>query len=170
MKRIMMMTLLAVSLVSCTSAIRHDLMEQGTRNPSLAALIRNPEVYSDQLFVLGGIIARTTLKAEGSEIEALYVPADSRGYPQDDASSSQRFLAVYPREKGILDPLVYQKDRGISIAGTFTGIIQGKVDEMAYVFPVFRILQVYLEPKRLPGVYYYYPGYMGPGWWGYRPW
>ena len=170
MKRIAIMVLLALSFVSCTSAIRRDLMEQGIRNPSLAALIQNPEVYRDQLFILGGIIARTTLKAEGSEIEALYVPVDSRGYPQDDASSSQRFLAVYPREKGILDPLVYQKDRGISIAGTFTGIIQGKVDEMAYVFPVFRILQVYLEPKRPPGVYYYYPAYMGPGWWGYRPW
>ncbi|MBP1750424.1 MAG: outer rane lipoprotein Slp, partial [Deltaproteobacteria bacterium] len=128
MKKVMII-LLALSFVSCTSAIRPDLMEQGARNPSLAALIRNPEVYRDQLFVLGGIIARTTLKAEGSEIEALYVPVDSRGYPQDHASSSQRFLAVYPQEKGILDPLVYQKDRGISIAGTFTGIITGKVDE-----------------------------------------
>ncbi len=169
MKKVMMV-LLVLSLASCTSAIRTDLMEQGTRNPSLAALTENPEAYRGQLFVFGGIIARTTLKAEGSEIEALYVPVDGWGYPQDHVSSSQRFLAVYPRDKGILDPLVYQKDRGISIAGTFTGIITGKVDEMGYEFPVFRIMQIYLEPRRPPGVYYYYPAYMGPGWWGYRPW
>lgn len=169
MKKVMMIVLV-LSFASCTSAIRPDLMEQGTRNPSLAALIQNPEASRDRLFILGGVIARTTLKAEGSEIEALYVPADGWGYPQDHALSNQRFLAVYPREKGILDPIVYQKDRGISIAGIFTGLITGKVDEMEYVFPVFRIMQIYLEPKRPPAVYHYYPAYMGPGWWGYRPW
>ncbi|MCK9227269.1 MAG: Slp family lipoprotein [Syntrophorhabdaceae bacterium] len=174
MKRIAMTILLVFSIASCTSAIRPDLMEQGNRNPSLAALIQSPEMYRDQLFILGGIVARTTLKAEGSEIEALYVPVDGWGYPQDITSSNQRFLALYPREKGILDPLVYHKNRGISIAGVFTGVVTGRVDEMEYVFPMFRIMQIYLEPKRPPPtVYYYYPSpYIGPGWWGYSwgPW
>lgn len=159
-------------LVSCTSVIRKDLMEQGTRNPSLDVLIRDPQMYRDQIFVLGGVIARTTLKAEGSEIEALYVPVDSWGYPQDTDFSSQRFLAVYPREQGILDPLIYQRNRTVTIAGSFTGIVTGRLDEMHYIFPVFRILQIYLEPRHPATVYYYPPPYGGPLWWGYPrgPW
>jgi outer membrane lipoprotein len=161
--------LVVLSLVSCTSVIRTDYMQQGTKNPELAALVRNPDMYRDQLFILGGLIARTTLKPEGSEIEALYAPVDSWGYPRDAAPSSQRFRAFYPRENGILDPLVYQKDRRIAIAGIFTGTLAGKVDEMDYVLPVFRIMQIYLEPRRPAVMYYYPPPYMGPAWWGY-PW
>ena len=165
--KLIAVVLLVLSLVSCVSAIRTDYMEQGTKNPSLAALIQNPDMHRDRLFILGGVVARTTLKAEGSEIEALYVPVDNLGYPQGTVSSSQRFLALYPREQGILDPLIYQRNRRITIAGVFTGIVRGKVDEMEYVFPLFRIKQVYLEPKRPAAVYYYYPV-----WWGYPggPW
>lgn len=160
--------LIVVSFVSCTSAIRPDYMQQGTKNPSLAALVRSPDMYRDRMFILGGLIARTTLKPEGSEIEALFVPVDNWGYPQDVALSSQRFLALYPLENGVLDPLIYQKNRRITIAGTFTGTLAGKVDEMEYVFPVFRIMQIYLEPRRPAAVYYYYPPpYPGPIWWGY---
>jgi len=168
--KLVVVVLLVLSLVSCVPAIRSDYMQQGARNPSLAALIQNPDMYRDRLFILGGVIARTTLKAEDSEIEALYVPVDNWGYPQDAVSSSQRFLALYPREQGILDPLIYQKNRRATIAGVFTGVVTGKVDEMEYVFPLFRIMQIYLEPKRPAAVYYYYPpAYPGPIWWGY-PW
>ena len=148
-------------------------MQQGVRNPSLAALIKNPQVYQGQLFILGGVIARTTLRAGGSEIEALYIPVDRWGYPQDTNLSNQRFLAVYPRETGILDPLVYHKNRVITIAGVYSGTVAGKIDELDYVFPLFRIVEVYLEPKRPAPVYYYYaPPYAGPPWWGYPgyPW
>lgn len=169
--RHIVVVLIALNLASCASVIRTDLMKQGTRNPSLAVLVQNPDMYRGQLFILGGVIARTTLKAEGSEIEALYVPVDNWGYPQEAGPSSQRFLAVSRPEQGILDPLIYHKNRGITIAGVFTGIVSGRVDEMGYVFPRFRIMQIYLEPKRPAAVYYYYypPSYMGPGWWGY-PW
>lgn len=165
--KLIAVVLLVFSLVSCGSVIRTDYMQQGTRNPSLTALIQDPDMQRDRLFILGGVIARTTLKADGSQIEALYVPVDSLGYPQGAVPSSQRFLALYPREQGILDPLIYQKNRRITIAGVFTGVVRGKVDEMEYVFPMFRITQVYLEPKRPAAVYYYYPA-----WWGYPggPW
>ncbi len=166
--KLIAVALLVLSLVACTSAIRPDYMQQATKNPSLPSLVQNPDMYRGQLFILGGLIARTTLKPEGSEIEALFVPVDSFGYPQDTPLSSQRFLALYPREMGVLDPLIYQKNRRVTIAGTFTGIMAGKVDEMEYVFPVFRIVQIYLEPRRPAAVYYYYPPpYPGPIWWGY---
>ena len=170
MKRTVIILILLICLVSCTSVIRKDLIEQGTRNPSLAELIRDPEMYRNRIFILGGVVARTTLKPEGSEIEALYIPVDSFGYPQETGISSHRFLAVYPREQGVLDPLIYQKDRVISIAGTFTGVVASRLDEMEYVFPHFRITQIYLQPKKPAMAYYYYPPpYGGPLWWGY-PW
>ncbi len=164
--------ILVLGLASCTTAIRQDLMREGARNPSLAMLVRNPQVYEGKLFILGGVIARTTLKAEGSEIEALYAPVDSWGYPQEIGPSSQRFLAVFTRDQGILDPLVYQKNRMVTIAGVFSGTVPGKIDEIDYIFPLFRVVQIYLEPKRPPVVYYYPAPYAGPPWWGYPrgPW
>jgi outer membrane lipoprotein len=167
-KRVLIV-LLALFLASCTYVIRKDLMGQGTRNPSLDALIQNPDAYRGKLFILGGLIARTTLKPEGSQVEAIYVSVDSFGLPEEATLTAHRYLALYPRDQGVLDPLIYKESTKITVAGIFTGTTQSKVDDMEYVFPVFNVIQIHLEKKEPAVVYEYYPYYWGPGWWGY-PW
>jgi outer membrane lipoprotein len=165
-------------LASCATVISKDLMRQAARNPDLGTLLRDPELFRGKLFVLGGIIARTTLTPSGSEIEALYVPVDSLGYTRRASASAMRYLALYPREKGTIDPLVYKRDRRITIAGVFTGIEKGMVDRMEYTFPVFRIEEVHIaEEMRYAPAYPAYPywdpywgPYWGPAWrfgWGF---
>ncbi len=169
MKRLAVLLLLLL-LVSCTYAVQKDLIEEGTRNPDLGSLIQNPDMYRNKLFILGGVIAETKLLPEGSEIEALYAPVDSRGYPEPMHASSRRYLAVYPKDKGLLDPLVYKRNRNVTIAGVFTGTARGKVGEMEYVFPVFTIVRVSLERDLRYAYsypYYPYPSYWEPyGWEG----
>lgn len=177
MKRLSVVLVLFLC-ASCASAINKDLLREGTRNPDLGALVQTPDLFRSKLFILGGIIARTTLTPQGSEVEALYTPVDSLGYTERPGKSAMRYLAVYPKEKGTLDPLIYRRGRNITMAGVFTGIEKGVVDKMEYTFPVFRIEEIHLaEEVRYAQPYPAYPywdpywgPYWGPGWrlgWGF---
>jgi starvation-inducible outer membrane lipoprotein len=106
------------------------------------------------------------------------VPVDSSGYFSDQGRSEGRYFAVLPQDEAMLDPEVYRPGRRVTLAGRFTGLRKERIEEMDYIYPVFRIVQIYLWPKE--DVYYYpYPGYYydpwyypypyfyGDFWWGY---
>ncbi len=156
-------------------------MRKATFDIQLSELRQNPEIYKGRLFVLGGIIVKTTLTAEGSLIEALYVPVDSMGYLKGLDTSQGRFLAIY-RGKDILDPVIFREKREITLAGSFIGTRTGRIDELDFTYPFFEIEELYLwEEAReeylappYPSWYYpwYYPPYYPryhPYWW-YDPW
>jgi outer membrane lipoprotein len=155
------------ALFSCAPVIRKDLMDTAIRNPSLTGFKQVPEKYKGRLFVFGGIIINTKVTAEGSLIEALYVPVDSRGYFEDVSTSDGRFLALLPKENGILDPLIFKRDREFTFAGVFMELKEGKIDEMQYAYPFFIIKEIYLwqERKEYIMVPPYYAPY--PYWWDY---
>ncbi len=166
--------LLTVLLFSCAPVIKRDLMEGAVLNPSFESLKRNPSDSRGKIFILGGIIVKTKVTREGSLIEAVHVPVDSLGYLEGvEEGSEGRFLALYPRERGLLDPLIYKPAREITVAGKFVGLREGKIGEMEYVFPVFEIEDVHLWEKPKP---YYaappvYPGsYYYLNWWDYPRW
>jgi outer membrane lipoprotein len=178
MKKLFFMAL-SLILFACAPVLNRELMREGERNPSLDQLRANPATYQGKIFILGGIIVETRLIQEGSQIEVLGFPVDSRGYLEEGDRARGRFFAVYPREKGLLDPIVYKKGRQVTLAGQLTGTREGKIDDMEYVFPVFEIRQVHLwededyafYPYRYP--YSYYP-YADPLWyhpyWRPGPW
>lgn len=157
-------------LFSCAPVLRQDIMDKAVREFSLSDLRNNPDPYKGKLFVLGGAIANAKITTAGSQIEALYIPVDSRGYLEDVELSATdgRFLAILRKERGTLDPLIYRKGRDITVAGEFIGTRSGKIDEAEYIYPVFEIVQIYLWKEReyYP---YYYPYYAYPYWW-YGPW
>jgi outer membrane lipoprotein len=155
--------ILVMTICSCAPVLRQELMEKGIRDVSLSDVRNNPDNYKGRLFILGGIIVNTKLTGEGSQIEAVYIPVDSRGYLRD-VEPKGRFLAIMPKASGTLDPLIYRKEREITIAGEFIGVRSGKIDEMEYAYPVFEIQEIYLWRERRD--YYYYPFYP-PYWWGY---
>lgn len=144
-------------------------MDEGTRKVSFPDLIQDPAAYTGKLFILGGLIVNTKLTEKGSEIEALYVPVDSKGRLEEYTSTygGGRYLAIYPKAQGILDPVIYKQGREISIAGIFTGTQKGKINEMEYTYPVFEIRQLYLWPEEQ---YYMAPAYPYPyPYWWYGP-
>ena len=103
---------------------------------------------------------------QGSVIEATFVPVDSHGYLKTAMHGEGRFLATYPKSKGMLDPLIYKRGREITLAGEFVGLRKGRINEMEYVYPLFEIKEIYLwkeEEDDWPA----YPNYYLP--W-YDPW
>ena len=161
---------ISLSLFSCAPVLRKDIMESAIRDVSVPDIRQSPEMYKGKLFVLGGIIVNTRVTVEGSLIEALYVPVDSRGYLKGVGLSHNRFLALFPKERGILDPLIFRRDREITLAGELIGIREGKIDEMEYAYPLFRIIELYLWEEEKE--YYVFPPYYEPYpyWWDYHYW
>jgi len=153
-------------LAGCAPVLNREFMQEGAREFQLGHLVETPEVFKDKLFVLGGVIVETKLKEKGSQIEAIFVPVNSYGDLRDLDRYQGRFLAVFDRSKGILDPMIYKKGRQVTLAGTFVDVQKGKIDELEYLYPVFEIRQIHLweEDSYYPYGYgwgspYYYPGY-----------
>ncbi len=171
--------MLVTLLFSCAPALNREYLTQGERILSFDQLRANPDAYKGKMYVLGGLIVETRFTEAGSQMEILSVPVDSRGYLEEGDGSRGRFLAVFPKSKGLLDPVIYKKGREVSLAGQFIDIRKGKIDDMEYIYPLFEVSQVHLFPEEQ---YYYYPypyyypysypywSYPGPwppppGWW-----
>ena len=156
---------------SCAeSPIRRVYLEHAARDVSIPVLQANPGLYKGRLFLLGGIIVNTTVTDEGSNVYAIYVPVDPDGIPQPSGGAGGRYIAIWPKSNGTLDPLVYKKNLEITVAGEFVGLRKGRLDKTGYDYPVFRIEQIYLwrgeeyQPYYYP--YYGYP-YSGAYFYGY---
>jgi outer membrane lipoprotein len=170
MKRLMTLMSAVLLLTACYPVLNRELMREGSRDVPFDLLRESSDAYKGRLFILGGIIVNTRFTETGSQIEALYVPVDSSGYLKERTHAQGRFLALYPRSRGLLDPLVYRKGREITLAGSFLESRKGKIDEMDYTYPVFEIRQIYLWEEERYGAYppYYYPYYNYP--FLYDPW
>jgi outer membrane lipoprotein len=163
MKRIFLISAVVLVLAACSPVLTRGVMKEGAREFSLNYLRETPEVFEGKLFILGGLIVETRFTEKGSQLEALQVPVDSFGYLERSAHSQGRFLALYPKSKGFLDPMVYMKGREVTLAGEFLETRKAKIDEMEYVYPVFEIKEIYLWEERRdydwPAYPYYYPYY-----------
>jgi len=162
-------------LLSCAPVLREETMRVASRDVPISDMRKNPIFYSGKLFILGGVIVNTKLTPKGSLIEAIYVQADYRGYLKNIEVLNGRFLALFPKEKGLLDPLIYHKGREITLAGEFIETRTGKIDEMDYTYPVFEIKELYLWEESYfispayPLWYYHYPYWWYDPWWRHYP-
>ena len=173
MKRILIILIGSLLLSACSPVLNRELMREGARNVPLSQLRENPEANQGKLFILGGVIIETRVTDKGSLLEVLAVPVNAQGYLRDLEQYGGRFLALYPRTSGMLDPIIYKKGREITLAGSFMENRQGKIDEMEYTYPVFEIKQIYLWDEQrdyymMPAYPYFY-NYPYPygGWYGY---
>lgn len=154
-----LLLILALSIAGCTPVLDRDIMNQGTRELPFRRLRESPDAYKGKLFILGGLIVETRFTEKGSQIEALALSVDFLGYPEEGSRAPGRFIAVYPREKGLLDPMIYKKGSEVTLAGEFVESRKGRIDEMEYVYPVFEVRQIYLWDERAT---YYGPAYTYP--------
>ena len=166
--------LLALALSACAPVLPRNLIRGADRATALSALKENPDRYKGKLFVFGGTIVETRVTAEGSLIEALHRPVDAWGYIRRAQRPDGRFLALYPKERGVLDPLIYGPGREITLAGTFVGSRSGKIGEIETSFPLFEVKEIHLWAEietRYPPPYPYwsypYPYWMYDPWWPY---
>lgn len=159
---IMVLTLL---LGGCAHVMSEQSLRLVDRRITFEALRSAPESYIGRHVILGGTIAGVKNLKEGGELEVLQAPLDSSDTPKITQSSGGRFLVTTSR---FLDPLVYKKDRRVTVVGEVKGKTTRLIDEHQYIYPVIAEVEMRLWEKYQPTTYGYPPPYFYDPFWD--PW
>jgi outer membrane lipoprotein len=124
--------------------VKKELVDQAEKKVTITDIKLSPEKYVGKIFILGGIIAKIDMTKDGSIIDAASIAVTNSGYIIDSSSSIGRFKALFPINKGMVDPVIFKPDRKITIAGRFVEIQSGTIGDMPYDFPYFEIIELYL--------------------------
>ncbi len=144
MNKIVNSLLIAALLTACASS-PFDM--QGVNRGLTPQMAQSSDTYQGQKVVWGGIIIRTEVLKQLTQIEVLAFPVDQNGEPDRRATAQGRFLINQP---GFLDPADYAAGRWISVLGEISHLHLGKVGEAKYTFPVVVAKQLHLWSDEAP--------------------
>lgn len=160
---------LALLLSACSSNTPSVISDPLLDGPGLAEVRSQPDGYIYRQVRWGGIILSTENRQSSSRITIVAFPLNDWGRPRITAQSPGRFIAVIDE---FLEPLVYSRDREITLVGNIMGTETLKVGEFAYEYPLVKIENYHLWPTPVdsPNLdaspywrhYPYYPFYLWP--------
>lgn len=115
----------------------------------------------------GGSIVDTRPGKSETCIEILSRSLDKRARPQGGDADEGRFLAC---REGFEDPAIFESGRDITVVGSLTGFVEGRIGEFRYIYPRVTADTLFLWGQETPR-YYHDPWYYDP-WWPYArfPW
>ena len=145
----------------CSSHIPPEISHTLNGAPSVAQVRGQTDAYISQKIRWGGVILHTENKHNTSRLTIIAFPLNDNGKPNTSDQSPGRFIAITDE---FLEPLVYNRDREITVIGTLLRTETHKVDEFLYKYPVIQIDHYYLWPLRQELTDADYPPY----WW-YNP-
>jgi outer membrane lipoprotein len=132
-----------LALAAC--APQHVISQQGREgvraDVPFASVIASPEEFKGARFIWGGFIVDARVGENGTDIEIVENPLDPYGGVMDTDVSGGRFIARY---EGVLDPLIYEKDRLVTIAGTFLGAEKLVDAKLPTAYPVLAVEEIML--------------------------
>jgi len=143
----------------CTPAISKQVREEAGEPVPFEELLERTDDYRGRVVIVGGYILETLNVPEGSWLTVLQAPLDSLNRPESSDLSKGRFL-VWSKE--FLDPVVYSKERRITVGGQVMGSQQRKLGSLTYQYPVIEAQEIHLWSKE--------GEYMGPYYPYYDPW
>jgi outer membrane lipoprotein len=153
---------LILLMAACSSSIPVEIRQTLVNAPGVALVRGQPDSYLSQQVRWGGMILETENKQNSSWLTIIAFPLSDRGEPQTSARSPGRFIA---RVDEFLEPLVYGRDRLITVKGSFSKTEMLMVGEYPYLYPVIDVEHYYLWPVKQVPHYVDYPPY-----WRYDPW
>ena len=92
----------------------------------------------------GGVILAITNLSERTDIEVLAYPLDTDNRPRRDDDPLGRFIIELA---GYLEPASYSEGRLVTVAGTVSRAVPGKIGASDYAYPVVAAQQLYLWPR-----------------------
>jgi outer membrane lipoprotein len=153
---------LVISITACSTQIPREISEPLDGAPGVGEVRATPDAFVSQKVRWGGVILGTENRQDASRVTIVTFPLGDDGAPQVSGQSTGRFIASFD---AFLEPLVFAKDREITVTGTVLKTETLDVGEYAYAHPVVQVEQYYLWPEKVDPVYVDYP----PDWW-YDPW
>lgn len=144
MRSLLLFALLMV-VGGCGYTISGGLRAQAEPPVPEVQLFLEPELFLGRVVILGGNIIETISSEDGTYIEVLQKPLDSRGRPRETGTSSGHFV-VFTGD--VLDPAVYSEGRAITTAGEVAGIVEAVTGETSYEYPFIVSLELRLIGPR----------------------
>lgn len=154
--------LLYLFLVACSS-IPTNIENPPVFDLSYSYANQDSERFKKLPVRWGGVIAEVENEQTASYLQILAYPLNSYGRPRLDEQAQGRFVV---KSKQFLDPLLYEKNSEITVAGTFLGKIDRTIDKKTMSLPLVEATTLYQWPVYQP--YYPYPYYYGG--YGYGGW
>ena len=141
MKRLGLLIMSLFLVFGCAHVVSKDLRDRAEKNVPIPSLFRDPDAYKGRIFILGGTIVNVTNTDQGTYIEVLEKPLDSRGRPQYTDVSRGRFLVLYD---GYLDKAIFSKGRQITVAGEGQGSMLRPLGDIDYSYLFVKSRGLYL--------------------------
>jgi len=137
--------LIIVFLSGCAHVISEELREKAYGEPPPSVLFKDPDAFKGRSVILGGVIVSSINAKEGTYIEVLQKPLDSRERPEDTDVSYGRFIIFH---EGYLDTAVYSQGRAITVAGEVIGKRIQPLGEIQYPYLLMKGEEIHLlEPR-----------------------
>jgi outer membrane lipoprotein len=155
--------LLLGGFTACAPAISKKVRDEAGEPVPFEALLKQTDGYKGRVVIVGGYILETVNETDGSWITVLQAPLDSQNRPKSSDLSEGRFMVS---SSEFLDPVVYSKERRITVGGKVIGSQERKLGNLTYVYPVIEAMEIHLWSKEGEYIGPYYP-YYDP--W-YHPW
>ena len=163
-----------VGFTACAPAISKKVRKEAGEPVPFKTLLKHSDNYKGRVVIVGGYILDTVNEPDGSQITVLQAPLDSQNRPKSSDLSEGRFMVS---SSEFLDPMVYSKERRITVGGKVIGSQERKLGNLTYVYPVIEAMEIHLwskEGKYIgPYPYYdpwYYPWYRPPYRYRYPYW
>jgi outer membrane lipoprotein len=151
----LMLGIIGIVLTGC-SVMSKGMLREADKDIRFESIRRDPSAYAGKTVILGGyVLEARNLKAE-TRLLVLQAPLTVRDEPRSSDLSEGRFTVVY---EGFLDPVVYERGRKITVAGTVLGEEDIRINDHTVTIPVFEAREIYLwDQPEWPGRYHYYYG------------
>lgn len=148
MKKIILVLALG-AIISCAHVISREMRDAAAPELNSDLLFRDPDAYKGLIVILGGVIISSKNMDEGTYIEVLQNPIDSRGRPKKTDVSFGRFLIFY---EGYLDTVIYAPSRKITVAGEVLGKRMGLLGDLRYPYLLIKSeeLHIFKSGKNYP--------------------
>ncbi len=92
----------------------------------------------------GGVIAKIENQPERTMIEVVHFKLNRSKRPVISDETQGRFRLYY---QGMLDPIIYEKGKSITVVGTIVKPEEGKIGEQKYLYPVLKAEGIHLWKK-----------------------
>ncbi|HEY0721905.1 MAG TPA: Slp family lipoprotein, partial [Gammaproteobacteria bacterium] len=135
--------LLLLGLTACASGPRYDTSQVET-NLTASQAAAAPAAHGGARVVWGGVIIVTRNEPSYTEMEILSYPLDSWQRPDISRSEQGRFIV---RNANYLEAVDYAPGRQVTISGKIEKVMEGKVGEAPYTFPLVQSDEIYLWPR-----------------------
>ena len=153
---------LILSISACSAHIPPEIAQPLQGSPGIGKVRHNTDAFMSTKVRWGGVILATENRQDTSRLTIVAFPLRDDGEPRISEQSTGRFIAIVDE---FLEPLVFKRDREITVTGKVLKTETLNVGEFAYEYPVIQVEQYYLWPEKTEPVYVDYPPY----WWR-DPW